>query len=369
MNRLLKKFLVILFFLVILLLTPLKNINSIECDDKKGEEKINCLKNLVNQTQQQVNNLDSEIKLLDTKAKITEYVIKETEAKIETTLKELDNLENRIENLDQSINHLSKLFLNKIIQSYKQRNISLFTLIFDTKNADELINKIKYVKTVRDNNQKLIIQVQQTKLNFEEQKKLREEKKIELDQLEKQLIYQKDLLKQQITQKQIILRDTQNNNARYKQLLSQALAEYQAIQQAISIGNKIGTVKKGDPIALVGNSGYPYCSTGAHLHFEVRQNGSWVNAENYLIPKTVYGEQTGGNNTIGNGSWDWPISDPIIVTQRYGITPWSWRYKYSGGVHTGIDMWSNSSEVIRAPANGTLYSSSQGCGGSIINIK
>ena len=152
--------------------------------------------------------------------------------------------------------------------------------------------------------------------------------------------------------------------------MQQALAEYQAVQQAIATGSKIGPVKKGAPIALVGNSGYPNCSTGSHLHFEVHQNNSWVNSENYLSSKNVDDEQSGGNNNIGSGSWDWPLSDPIIVTQRYGVTPWSWRYKYSGGIHTGVDMVSNGSAVIRAPADGILYSSSQGCGGSSnINIK
>ena len=42
-------------------------------------------------------------------------------------------------------------------------------------------------------------------------------------------------------------------------------------------------IKKGDPIALVGNSGYPGCSTGAHLHFEVLRNGQFVNPMQVLV--------------------------------------------------------------------------------------
>lgn len=356
--------------LLFLSFSSIKKIYSAECSDRTGDDKINCLRQLIDEGNKKASSLNAEIKNLDNQLLLTETQINITENKIVNTQKELDILGTRIEGLDNSLDYISKVLLNKIVEGYKQREVSLFSLIFDSKNADDLLSKIKYVKTARNNNQKLLVQVQQTKSNFEEQKSLREEKKSELDQLEKQLVIQKGQLGEQIVQKENFLRDTQNDNARYQQLLAQAEAEGRAIQQAIITGSKIGPVKKGDPIALVGNSGYPGCSTGAHLHFEVRQNNTWVSPENYLSSKSVQDEQVGGTRNAGGGSWDWPLGDPIIITQDFGQTPWSWRYKYSGEIHTGIDMVSNGSQVIRAPADGTLFSSSQACGGSSnINIK
>ena len=52
------------------------------------------------------------------------------------------------------------------------------------------------------------------------------------------------------------------------------------------------------------------------------------------------------------------------VTQRYGKTPWSWRY--SGGKHTGIDMVS-SNTYIYAPDDGRIVKGTAGCYGSSMN--
>ena len=89
-------------------------------------------------------------------------------------------------------------------------------MLLNSQSANDLISRMKYMKTAQQNNQKLLVQVQETKLNFEEQKNLREEKKIELDKLELQLNAQKDELDNQKVAKQKILADTQNDERIYQ---------------------------------------------------------------------------------------------------------------------------------------------------------
>lgn len=318
---------------------------------------------------QQKNTLASQIQTMDTQIYLTGLKIKDSEHQITETEKEIETLTSHIDSLDGSLTKISKLLIKQIAIGYKKRSVSFLNILLDSENAGELINTIKYQKTVQNTNQTMLLQVQDAKSNYEEQKTFRETKKKKLDLLIATLARQKTELISQQNQKQKILTDTRNDEARYQLLLAQAHAEHNAVQNALITGSKVGPVKKGDPIALVGNTGYPYCSTGAHLHFEIRVNNSWVNPLGYLSSHSVIDDQNGGNATIGNGSWDWPIQDPIALTQYYGNTPWSWRYSYSGGIHTGIDLVSNGSQVIRAPADGTLYSSAQACGSATINIK
>ena len=216
---------VILPLIVFILFFSLQNIYSAECDDKTGSEKVSCLEQKLKQLDQQNDTLSSQIQYMDTQISLTTSQISQTEQKIESTGKEIDLLGSRIEGLDQSLDYLSKLLITRIIDGYKKKPLSIFSILFDNKNAYDFLNEVKYLKTVQDNTQKLLYTVQETKTNAEEQKKLREEKKIELDKLNETLNYQKQSLDSQKAQKQRLLIDTQNDEATYQSLLSQAKAQ------------------------------------------------------------------------------------------------------------------------------------------------
>lgn len=337
--------------------------------DANIENKIKEYQQKLSDIRQQKNTLSTQIEQMDTQIYLTELQVQQSEAKIIATQSEIEKLGSRIDNLDTSLNTLSALLLKQIARGYKTRSVSLIELLLEAQDVGELTNKIKYQRSTQNNNQKLLLQVQEAKSSYEEQKVVREQKKQELDQLVTNLNNQKASLKTQQTQKQKLLADTNNDEKTYQTLLTQAQAEYNAVSKAKLYGAKVGPVKKGDIIALVGNSGYPYCSTGAHLHFEIQASNTWVDPANYLSSRTVIDDQNDGTSTLGSGSWDWPLQDQIILTQHYGHTPYSWRYSYSGGIHTGLDLVSKGSDEIRAPADGTLYATSEACGSATINVK
>lgn len=327
------------------------------------------LQQKISELQSQENTLSKQIELLNSQITLTTLKIDSTKAAVTKLSSEIDELANEIDRIEALLTKRSELVLHRIPAAYKRQRIPIVGSLLFSNNFSDLVERIKYVSKIQEQDVELLFQLKATQNNFGERKNLREEKKQKQEQLKKQLEQQTIELDRQKREKQTLLSQTKNDETVYQKLLSQALAEKQALERALVDAVKVGPVNKGDPIALVGNTGYPGCSSGAHLHFEVRRNGTWTDPAEFLSSKTIVDEQNGGTWTTGNGNWDWPLSDPIRITQHYGKTPYSWRYAYSGQIHTGYDMVS-ASDVIRAPKEGTLYSSSEPCGGSsIINIK
>lgn len=334
------------------------------CNNDQLELKIACLEQKKKACTEIGTSLTAEINRFNTQIYLTQLRIEETEKKIDQTQQEIETLGSRIEGLDSSLNYLTKLLLEKIVEGYKKRSISLFDFIFNTANAYDFVTGLKYLKTTQNNNQKLLIQVQQTKQNFEEQKTLREEKIKKLDDLKLLLSSQNEDLASQKVAKQKLLADTQNSEVVYQRLLEQARAEYAAIQGIIAgagIETQIREVKKGDIIATVIPT--TSCnSTGEHLHFTVLEGSSLIDPFSKLKNIDYY-DESGGDTWNPGGDWDWPLSPKIYFNQGYGETScirsgWC-RTIYP--FHNGIDI-AGSSLSVYAVADGTLYRGSYSVG-------
>ncbi len=361
-----RKFLIFTLICLIFLDTP----TSLRADELTDvDREIEELKQKIDAAQAKEKTLSAEIQSMDNQIRLKTLEVAETEAKIAQLGTEIETLTDKIFRLETALTRLSEILLNRIVASYKTNRLSYFSLLLSSQGLTDLINRIKYIELAQIHDREVLTQVQSTKVDFSEQKELREKKKAEQESLKIKLEEQKAALDKQRLAKEALLTQTKNDEATYQKLLQQALAEKQALEAALVAGVKVGPIKTGEPIALVGNTGYPVCSTGAHLHFEIRKDNQWVNTADYLKRRSVADHQNGGTSDIGNGQWEWPLEGDVIVTQYYGVTPYSWRYTYSGGIHTGIDMYSNTSAVIRAPKDGTLYSSSADCGGSVLKIK
>jgi peptidoglycan hydrolase CwlO-like protein len=342
-----KLFLVILLPFAILLIVASGSV--IAKTEEEYQKEIADLQSKLTSAQNSIRTLSGEISYYDNQIILTGLKIQlaEEQSKIYA---------DKIIFLEKSLQEKSSLLEKQIVLGYKQGHLDPLQVMFSSGQISRLISRFKYDQLVQIQNRKLLYDTQQTQSSYVQTREIVEESRIHQEQLALNL-------KSLQEGKKNLLVQTKNDEVTYQKQLEQARLELEAILNALATANKEGPVKAGDTIALMGNTGYPSCSTGTHLHFEVRQNDTWVNAETYLKNVT---DRWGLN--IGSGNWDWPIQGNLEITQRYGTTAFSYRYKYSGGVHTGIDMYSDNA-VVRAVADGTLYSSTQTCGTSKLNIK
>jgi len=359
--KILKKIFFVLLVLLFILFGRNLKISEVlagECGDISNvNERIDCYQKELSRLSNQKKTLSNQIAQFDAQIRLTTLKISQTEEKIGL-------LSGRIERLEGSVEVLLEAFSSRAVETYKMvRFEDPLLVVMSSPNLNEAVSRFHYLKRIQDADRDLLRRLQEAQTSYEDEKLSQEE-------LQEQLKQQKIELNNQKQAKNALLTQTRSDEKSYQQLLAQAYAEKAALEAALVTGTEVGPVKRGDPIALVGNTGYPGCSTGKHLHLEIRVNNMWTDPSAYLQSKSVLDEQNnGGMVTIGSGDWPWPIEDTIRLTQFYGVTPYSWRYTYSGGIHTGLDMVSTTSDILRAPQDGTLYKSSQLCGGSsVINI-
>jgi len=319
--RKLFSFLFIISCFFVLLLKNVGKTYSVDCkigascnSESECEELKNSCQQELSRLQTTKSTLASEIKYMDTQIYLTELKVQETEKKITQTQKEIDTLGSRIEGLDSSLNYLSKLLLEKIVESYKQRSFSLFDYILNAESAGEFLAKVKYLKTTQNNNQKIVVQVQQAKLNFEEQKTLREEKIQQLDNLKNTLVTQKHELDIQKDAKQKLLADTQNSENVYQELLARAqrqLSAFKSFVQTSGAGSIIGANGLG-----TGSDGNYYSQRDERWAYKTigYSSENILNVGCLITSVAMFGKKFGSNIT--------PLDIASDVNRFWGNTAW-----------------------------------------------
>lgn len=274
--------------------------------------------------QSKINELNGEIAIVTQQIELLSLQIKELELKIEETNRELARQRN--------------VLGENIRAMYFEGDISTIEILATSKDLSEFVDKEQYRSAVQAKIKATVdtINILKAELNAKQ------------DEI-KQLLAQQQAQRQQLADKraeqQRLLDATRGEEARYQAILAKQrkqLAEAEAeIARAVGNGSyrsaPVGPVAAGDPIGGIGSSGL---SSGPHLHFEVRKNGSVINPTPYIEVS--------------------PVSmPPAWVSQGF----WEYNPLYVSDHHPGIDYAASQGTQIRAARGGYLY---RGCSNALL---
>jgi len=356
------------FLLIPLLLTTFiinqkRNYSSFEVRAETQEEKLERLKNEIDQYEQELQRLRSEARTLSNQIAQYDAQIRLALLKISETEEKIILLGGRIEQLETSLQALETAFSSRVVKTYKMARFNQpLLMLISSPDLSSAVSGFHYLKKIQEADRSLMIRLGEAQGIYREEKTDQED-------LQEELEGQKIQLDNQKASKAKLLEITRNDEKQYQALLAKARAEFEAIQ-AILAGKgeetEVGTVSEGDRIASV-IGGASVCSTGAHLHFEVAKDGINHNPASLLSDKSVQWDNAPDGPFSFTGSWSWPMVDPIRITQGYGMTYYASQLNYYGGSpHSGVDMINDSNHSVKAVKPGTLYRGSIPCGGGTL---
>lgn len=373
----------IAFFLLVLSISVTRVVAASKCDDiSDADEKVACLEKALTDIRGKETTLQNEISYMDGQISLTQLKIQnsianiqKTEQKIVKLAEDISDLGQRIDMLKKSIDYQKAVLASRMRERYKDKDDSFLMILFGSETLNQAVKKSEYLKVMELNDDKMIKDMDKSKKNFEGQKKLFQDSKVEQENLKKQLEIEKAnldayraSLEDQKNVKENLLEQTQNDEAKFQKRLDDARRELLQITGAVEVlkNQQSKSVKAGDAIGIQGNTGYSF---GDHLHFGVYKYSSFSDISgwnwyysNYVDPakklqkKTVYwntGCSSSTNKSVGEGSWRWPLSNPT-VSQGFGYTCWSPIY-YGGKVHPAYDMYGSYGSVVYAVADGKAY--------------
>jgi peptidoglycan hydrolase CwlO-like protein len=221
-----KIFTVAIFALVLVQVVPSVLADQIDdCANKSAEEKVTCYSDKIAVAKGQQQTLSSQITVINSQIEITKLNIESTEQKLGRLTDDIASVSGKIDRLEESLQEVSNILANRIVKTYTAGRTDPLIYLLGAGNFQDLLDRLDYLRIVQKHDKNLMYEMASSRKNYNDQKSLLVDRKAEVETLSKQLKDYRASLDAQNRTKQKLLADTQGDEARYSQLLSQAKAQ------------------------------------------------------------------------------------------------------------------------------------------------
>jgi len=282
-----------------------KEISEKEEKIKQLQEQASNYSGTLQETRQKKNTLENQLYILKSRIGKLTTDINITSTKISTSNLQIEELNLEIYEKNQEIDSHKKNIAGLIRTLYEYDNRSMLELILENEKFSEFLNQVQYIELLQENVQKDLESLKSIKVEIEKQKEEVKEKRQDLQTYNAQLYSQKQIQENQKGQKDTLLRKTKGQEQQYQQLLSGIEKQQEQVKEEVY-----------------------------QLEEKLR-----LTLDPESIPKPR------------PGVLSWPNEG--LLTQRYGITPYSKRL-YKSGFHNGIDIAAGYGSPIRAAGDGVI---------------
>ena len=193
------------------------------------EEKSNTIKTLENQAEEykdiikdlriQEQSLENEIELFDAQIAQFEIEVKATQSEIEQTNLEISNLLLRIQINEGEIEKQKDILKGLLRQINDYDRESTLEILLKSEDFSEFYNQAEYVNVVGKKIKDVLDRLNFIKEDLEEKKKETEMKKVKLEELNKKILDQKEIVDAQKDTKEVLLEETKGKEYKFQDLL------------------------------------------------------------------------------------------------------------------------------------------------------
>ena len=127
------------------------------------------------------------------------------------------------------------MLVTRVQAQYKQSRTSPLSVLVASGNFKDFYTTMQYLRETNNQTTQAMQRAELKRILYDQEKQLKEEKQAEVEAKRRDLQREKNVLAQQQNEQQQLLKVTNNNEARYQQLLAEAQAQIASFKSFVSV--------------------------------------------------------------------------------------------------------------------------------------